>query len=160
MRSHKGLNFFFNSVLCSQFFFLSSDIFSLLHFLETLTQETSWDIDRGQHLYTSTLEWALAFSTQETSWDIDRGWTSYCIFLRYQPKRHRETSTEGKHLYTSTLEWALVFSFHPRDIVRHQPREDILLRYLEISTQETSWDIDRRKISRHIYPGMGSCSFL
>ena len=61
-----------------------------------------------------------------------------CIFSRHQPKRRRETSTEGKHLYTSTLEWALVFSFHPRDVVRHQPREDILLHFLEISTQETS----------------------
>ena len=91
-------------VLCSLFFFLFSDIFSLLHILETLTQETSWDIDRGQHLYTSTLEWALAFSTQETSWDIDRGWTSHWIFLRYQPKRRRETSTGGRYLDTSTLD--------------------------------------------------------
>ena len=111
MRSREGLSFFFNSFLCSQFFFCSSDIFSLLHFLETLTQETSWDIDRGQHLYTSTLEWALAFSTQETSWDIDRGWTSHWIFLRYQPKRRRETSTGGRYLDTSTLEWALEVSF-------------------------------------------------
>ena len=46
-------------------------------------------------------------STQETSWDINRGRTSYCIFLRYQPKRRRETSTGGRYLYTSTLKWAL-----------------------------------------------------
>ena len=70
--------------------------------------------------------------------------------VRHQP---RATSL---HIYP----WMGSCIFHPRDVVRHRPRVDISLNFLEISTQETSWDIDRRKISRHIYPGMGSWSFL
>ena len=69
--------------------------------------------------------------------------------------RHRPRAI-SLHIYP----WMGSCIFHPRDVVRHRPRVDISLNFLEISTQETSWDIDRRKISRHIYPGFGLLKFL
>ena len=52
--------------------------------------------------------------------------------------RHRPRAT-SLHIYP----WMGSCIFHPRDVVRHRPRVDISLNFLEISTQETSWDIDR-----------------
>ena len=116
MRSRRRSKFFSSIqffVLNSLFFFQT--FFSLLHFLETSTQETSWDINRGQtslHIYP---------------------WMGSCIF--FPPKRRRETSTEGGHLI------AFSWDINPRDVVRHRPEEDIsthlpwngLLQFLEIS---------------------------
>ena len=109
MRSCRRSKFFL--WFCSLFSILFSDIFFLsCIFSRHQPKRCSKTSTEGGHLYTSTLEWALAFSTQETSWDIDRGWTSHWIFLRYHPKRRRETSTGGRYLDTSTLEWALAVS--------------------------------------------------